>query len=171
MSEKSIQKYILKNPCHYQNSQAIENWHGYRSSVTTNNFKHCYSIVPFSYLTSSWVASTLSYSKRIVFSMWLLTNIIWSKVVGHFCTIRFLHEDYIEEILSAIFHSNIKYSNKIFFLDVLIFRNNDNIQITVNQKSTHNDVDLYWDSFGSETWKRNVFGIKYCRMDQVKDNI
>ena len=57
-----------------------------------------------------------------------------------------------------MFHRNIKYSNKIFFSDVLIFRKNDNIQVTVIQKSTHNGVDLYWDLFGSETWIRYNLG-------------
>ena len=39
------------------------------------------------------------------------------------------------------------------FIDVLFIRNGTQLDTTVYQKDTHNDLYLYWDAFAPVTWK------------------
>ena len=42
------------------------------------------------------------------------------------------------------------------FLDVLICRNDNSIEITVYRKSTNNDIYWKWDVFAPDNWKRGT---------------
>ena len=67
----------------------------------------------------------------------------WKRCVDD--TITYVKTDAINHVLSILnsFHSLIHIS----FLDILILRNSNSFETTVNRKSTHNDIFLHWESF------------------------
>ena len=78
-------------------------------------------------------------------------------------TIAYVKTDAIDYVLSIInsFQGNISFTyehennGKIFFLDILILRNGNSFEATINRKPTHNDIYLHWESFAPSTWKRD----------------
>ena len=86
----------------------------------------------------------------------------WKRYVDD--TIAYVKPDAIDHDLSVIylFYGNMSFTyeqeinGKIFFLDILIWRNVNSFEITVHRKSTHNDIYLHWESFAQNTWKRGT---------------
>ena len=79
-------------------------------------------------------------------------------------TICFIKIEYVEYILSVLngFDNNTEFTLEeendgvLYFLDVLICRNNNSIETAVYRKSTNNDIYLNWNAFSPDTWKRGT---------------
>ena len=76
-------------------------------------------------------------------------------------TISYVKVDWIEHVLNALnfFHTNISFAYEqecngmISFIDVLIMKKNNTLETTFNNKHTHIDIYLHWESFTPEALK------------------
>ena len=79
-------------------------------------------------------------------------------------TIAYVETDAMENALSILtsFHGSIPFTyekkniGKVSFIDILILRNGNSFETTVQRKSTHNDIYLHWKSFAPNAWKRGT---------------
>ena len=86
----------------------------------------------------------------------------WERCVDD--TITFIKTGSAEYVLSILnsFHSNIEFTyetevnSKLAFLDVLLLREGQNIITTVYRKVTNSDINLNWNSFCPQSWKRRT---------------
>jgi hypothetical protein len=82
----------------------------------------------------------------------------WSRYVDD--TITVIHKDSVERALANLnsFNKNIKFTyeletdNKIAFLDVMLMRQQGEIETTVYRKPTSNDIYIHWQSVAPKSW-------------------
>jgi len=84
---------------------------------------------------------------------------LWKRYVDD--TLCFVKKGFREHVLSVLnaYHDNIKFTyeeernNMISFLDVLLIRNVESIDLAVFRKETNTDLYINWNAFAPETWK------------------
>ena len=103
--------------------------------------------------------------------------LFWKRYVDD--TLCFVKKGFREHILAELnkFHNNITFTyedetnNMISFLDVLLIKRNDSIDLAVFRKETNTDLYLNWGVFAPETWKTSTLrtlvkrAYKICTQD------
>ena len=99
--------------------------------------------------------------------------VFWRRYVDD--TLCFVKKGFREHVLRTIngFHKNIKFTfeeernNMISFLDVLLIRRENGIDLTVFRKETNTDVYINWDAFAPETWKTSTLKLLVRRAHKI----
>ena len=93
-------------------------------------------------------------------------------------TICFFRNGYQEFVLSRrnSFHNSIKFTyetekeNEMSFLDILIIRSGQKIEIRIYKKSTNTDTYIHWNSYAPSSWKRSTLKMLIMRAYTISSN-
>ena len=105
--------------------------------------------------------------------------LFWKRYVDD--TLCFVKKGFRQHILTELnkFHTNITFTyedetnNMISFLDVLLIKREDSIDLAVFRKETNTDLYINWDAFAPETWKTSTLrtlakrAYKICTQDYL----
>ena len=105
--------------------------------------------------------------------------LFWKRYVDD--TLCFVKKGFREHILAELnkFHNNITFTyedetnNMISFLDVLLIKRDDSIDLAVYRKETNTDLYINWDAFAPEAWKTSTLrtlvkrAYKICTQDYL----